>query len=408
MHWQIYVSWSGFGNRTLNTPNEWRLIGIALLVTFIISGFASQIGVLVGPVAEAFNLEFTSVAAQFTFLTGGMFIGMILPFVIFDHVRIRTVLIVGYSLIFLMTVGLAFKNDVTTMSMYLGLVGTLLGITMCAGGAVVAQTFFEKKRQTVLVAQDATYNLAGAIFPITTSFLLAKGLSWTWAYVSVGFFILIIVLLAAISRFDFDSLSPSESESKVEWNVGIYLAGVCLFLFMLAQITLVTWLPQYAEQRFSIPSDQSGELIANLYTAALISALVSVYVVHKVKIIYYLYFVVSLGLLSVLWISQTDSGESLFRIAYLLGISVSATFNSLLAYGLLFIAKPKHKNVTFLYFVSGLGTALAPLVSSATVKQFSSTSAAITLCILCYSGILFILLFDRVSSRQIQYSRSSA
>lgn len=387
--------------------NDWLLIGIALFVTFIMSGFASQIGVLVGPIAESQDVDVAAVAGQFTYLTGGIFVGLILSFVIFDYVSIRAVLLGSYSLILVFLAGLYFWNDALILSVFLAVVGTILGITMCAGGAVVAQAFFDKKRQAILVTQDATYNLAGAIVPVTTSFFIASGLSWTWGYLSIGFFILIVILLVSVSRFDFEAPEAQVQNVAVEWNAGIFLAGVCLFLFMLAQITLIIWLPQFAEQQFAVASDRSGELITNLYSAALVSALVAVYVAHKVNIIYVLYVLVSLGLICSILITQVGNGEDLFGIAILLGISVSATFNSLVAYGLLFVASPKHKNVTFLIFASGLGTAVAPLISSELVTQFSSTRAAIVLCVVLYSGILIVLLFNSFSGRQLQYSKTS-
>ena len=67
-------------------------------------------------------------------------------------------------------------------------------------------------------------------------------------------------------------------------------------------------------------------------------------------------------------------------LGYFYGVSVSATYNSYVAFGLAFVDNPSHKNVVYLQLMSGLGSTLAPFISSLIVKQTGSTTMAIRFC----------------------------
>ena len=64
-------------------------------------------------------------------------------------------------------------------------------------------------------------------------------------------------------------------------------------------------------------------------------------------------------------------------IGYFYGVSVSATYNSYVAFGLSFIDSPSHKHVVYLQLMSGLGSTMAPFVSSVIVEETGSTIMAV-------------------------------
>ena len=61
-------------DRIMSTNNV-RLTAIALLAFFSQSGFGSQIGILIGPIAAKYDIELTSASALFTLLIGGSLVG---------------------------------------------------------------------------------------------------------------------------------------------------------------------------------------------------------------------------------------------------------------------------------------------------------------------------------------------
>ncbi len=55
--------------------NTIRLLAVALLAGFVIAGLLIPIGSIIGPAAEHFGVAVPKVAAQFSGLTGGLFLG---------------------------------------------------------------------------------------------------------------------------------------------------------------------------------------------------------------------------------------------------------------------------------------------------------------------------------------------
>ena len=76
--------------------NQYRLMFIPLLATLIMAGFVTTVGLLTEPASRRYGVDITDIAAQFTWFTGGVFLGGILAFFIFDYVAIKPVTIWSY------------------------------------------------------------------------------------------------------------------------------------------------------------------------------------------------------------------------------------------------------------------------------------------------------------------------
>ena len=79
--------------------NQAKTVLICIFASFIISGFLNPIGLISGPVAESFGIPITVAVARFGYFTVGVFAGYILSFHIFDYVKLKTVVVVGYVLV---------------------------------------------------------------------------------------------------------------------------------------------------------------------------------------------------------------------------------------------------------------------------------------------------------------------
>ena len=76
--------------------NQYRLMSIPLLATLIMAGFVTTVGLLTEPAATHYGVGITDIAAQFTWFTGGVFLGGILAFFVFDYFAIRPVILWSY------------------------------------------------------------------------------------------------------------------------------------------------------------------------------------------------------------------------------------------------------------------------------------------------------------------------
>lgn len=363
------------------SSNQIRLMLIPLFATLIMAGFVTTVGLLTEPAALRYGVELTDIASQFTWFTGGVFLGGILAFFIFDYAAIKPVILWSCVISIGLIVWLHFNSLYALLPVLLTLIGALLAIVICGGVTVITQQWQGKTRQMIMVAQDAMFNGGGIVFSGAATWFVVNQFEWTSAYLIVAVLIGIVVLLAMTSSFKpLIVAEEQETTSAGTWNAGIILVGFSLLLFMMAKISIFVWAPQFIQQTFSVGPEVGGQFMANVFTAAFIGSLIGTWAASKIEVKYLLFCLVVVSMLSVFALTVTSSVSLILILAYGYGISVSATYNSYVAFGLSFVDRPSHKNVVYLQLMSGFGSTLAPLVSSMIVDRTASISSAIQFC----------------------------
>ena len=160
--------------RTTINNNKIKLLVICLLATLIISGVVTTMGLITPIAADHFHVDVTSMAAQFTWFTGGVFAGFLLSFFVFDHFAIRSVLIVSYIACLASLVTIHFASSYELLALWLTAFGVAISVASCGSGTLITQLWSGRARQTVLVAQDAMFNGGGVIFSIITTWFVAN------------------------------------------------------------------------------------------------------------------------------------------------------------------------------------------------------------------------------------------
>lgn len=374
--------------------NKLRLLAICLLATFIMSGLVTPIGLFTASAANHYSVDITVIASQFSYLIGGVFIGYIVSFVVFDYFKMKSVIVACYLLAIFSLSGIHYVDRYVLLPYLLILVGMCASIVVCAAGTLITRIWYGKQRQSVLVAQDAMFNGGGVLFAYVTSYFISREFSWSSTYMTVGGIFLFVVLLALMSAFESgkqENSNESLREIQTEWNAGFIVIGISLLLFLMSKISIFIWAPQFVEQRFSVGSEQSGQFMSNIFISAFFGSLAGTYIVSKVNVKYFLYGLVILAVLSTWLFTQSGSIESMLILAFIFGISISATYNSYIAFGLTFVKVPTHRHIAYLSLTGGLGSALAPVVSSLAVVVFSDVGAAINLCVAMFVLVFVIL-----------------
>jgi TsgA-like MFS transporter len=255
-----------------------------------------------------------------------------------------------------------------------------MAIVICGGVTVITQQWVAKQRQMIMVSQDAMFNGGGVVFSGAATWFVLNQFEWTSVYLIVAVLIGIVVLLTATSSFEPLRESGEEVDVVGTWNAGIILVGISLLLFMMAKISIFVWAPQFIQQTFGVGPEVGGQFMANVFTAAFIGSLLGTWAASKIDVMYLLYCFVVVSMLSVFALTVVSSTSIALLLAYSYGISVSATYNSYVAFGLSFVEEPSHKNVVYLQLMSGLGSALAPFISSMIVDVTDSIASAIQFC----------------------------
>jgi len=348
-----------------------------MLAAFVIAGFLAPYGILVGPIADAFVMEIGVIGSLFSLFTGGIFVGYIVAFYIFAQVKVKTIIVVGYGVVALAVTFIFLAPGIVTLSTALAVIGFCCSLIVCGSVTLISQTWHGKQRQSALVAQDAAFNGGGIFFTAITAHLIGRNLSWQVGYAAPALFALMTIALAIFTRLRITGQTEQKSNEMTEWNAGIILVGVAVMLFMAAKLTVIVWAPQYLEQEFGASPRQASDVMTNVFQAAFLGSLVGTYVVSKVRIHHFLAMMISIGVVATLVMLLTEDLQVVTAMGYLFGLSVSATFNSYMAFALGFVSAPNHKNVAYMLLAGAVGSGLGPLISSQSVLITDTTRTPI-------------------------------
>ena len=370
-----------------------RLSILSVLIYVVVSGYATQIGLLTGPIATAYGIDISTATASFSMLTGGFLAGTFIAYFLLDHMGIK-ITVLGYCLIvFLATVGIIGFESYLALPLLLGLIGTTIGVSTCIAGVIISRTWSGKPRESFFIGLDASYNLGGFLFPFLTTYILLHQFHWSLSLLVAASITVVIALLAIFSKFSFDSQSSDATfeGEKTEWNRGIVVAAISLFLVIFGKFCVILWLPQYAQNTLSIGTEGSGKLISAIFSTALVGNFIGMYIVTKIKLIYFIGTAVLIGFLSSFFFVVAINYASLIALSAVFGLAVSCLYNVFVVYGLSFVSRPSHKHISAIIVSSGVSAAIAPYASSLIVDCFGAPIAALYTTAAAYGLALAIL-----------------
>ncbi|EPH3385144.1 MFS transporter TsgA [Klebsiella oxytoca] len=373
--------------------NKLSLTLISFLANFIMAGFASQFGMLIEPIAEHYNADINAVASIFSLLNGGALAGTIAAFFLIEKIGVKRMTLMIYSVVFLCALAMHVSSELWSVMVAMTLVGLCGGIGLCVAGTIVVSVWQDRIQSTMLVVQDATFNVAGVIFPLITTFALTHNMSWSYSYLSVGMVALVTLGIVALTRFNACEAVPSSGPSdavKSEWNPGIISGGIGLFLGMLALYTFLTWAPLFVKNKFGIPFEEAGNIITQYWGAALVGALVSTGIVARVKIHYFLLSIILLACVITTIIVTKETLSGLDYLAYSYGFVCAALYNSFIAYGVSFVKRASSQNVSYILISGSAGAMFSPAISALMEKTMGLQKIMYAIPVLYF--IIFVML----------------
>ena len=359
------------------------------------SGLVTPIGLLTASAAEQYGVGVTVISSQFSWFIGGVFLGYILSFFVFDYLKMKTIIVLVYTLALGCILAIHFIPSYRLLPLLLTVTGICASIGACAGGTLITRLWHGRKRQSVLVAQDAMFNGGGVVFAWLAIALLDRGFRWSSSYMAVGLIGLLVALMCVFSSFAEASQAEDKdqaSSSASEWNPAFFLIGFSLLLFLMAKIAIFIWAPQFVEQKFNVGNAESGQFMSNIFSSAFIGSLVGTWLVTKIRVNYLLYSLVVLAMLSTWLFTQSTALDEMLILGFVFGISISATYNSYVAFALTFIGTPTHRHIAYLLLVGGLGSAIGPVLSSKVVEMKGEVAAAMELCLQVYLVVFLVLI----------------
>jgi len=364
------------------------------------SGFVNPIGLISEPVADTLGISITAAVSAFGYFTVGVFVGYVISFYIFDYISFKPVVMTGYCLLAAGIALLYLVDDFISLSALLFCLGTLASVEGCGAGTLISVTWQGRHRQVILIAQDAMFNGGGIVFTSLTTWFVASEFHWASTYSVIGIVAVVLVGLAALTNLEPATKPSSDEDAVTRWNPGVILVGVSMGMFMTAKISIFIWAPQFAVERFNADVVSSGNLLTNVFVGAFTGSLIGTWLVSKIRIAYFLIMMLAIGTTGMWLLLSADSLHSATLTAYLVGASVGATYNGYTAFALSFVNQPTHKHIAYILTTGGIGSAIAPWLSSAGVEVLGNIADTLFACFL-----LQLLVLTNVILLNVYHSR---
>jgi TsgA-like MFS transporter len=373
--------------------NKQRITLLSFLAYFAMSGMLAPMGIISSPLAEHFGQPVTEITARFGWLTMGILAGAIVALVVFDWIKLRTLMAGLYVLISASLLSLMLVENLTAIGFALGVVGFCCGIGLPGAALIISRSYETERRASMLVITDGSFSVAGIVCSWLAIFLLARNAHWSGAYQFVAVIAAIIVVLTLAS-----SLPQSTAEDAIgrrqqsAWPAGVWMCLGALFLYTLGQWCFLLWLPNYAETELGVTREHAGRLVSQFWTGMFAAQLFVAWWVLRVGV---------RRLMLIAAFSTTALSLPLWNYSGIDGLTLLSTVWGFANLGLLkvtlsfatqLVAVPSARLVSSLLLGATVGTAISPRVTSWIVDA-TSTHFILLAGSIAYGAMTILLVF---------------
>ena len=361
------------------------------LAYFVMSAIISPLGVISAPIATYYDISTATATATFTYLTTGILIGTLVAIFIFDFVRLKQVVIGGVILIVACIYAIYAIRIFSVFAVSLGLIGIGCGIELSAAAVVISKSYAEKMRASMLLLTDSFYSIAGVLSTVLAGWFVAREYHWSSAYLLATLASVVIVGLALSSKYPNTKVDAEKSTLATEnWPISVHLVGVAMLVYLIGFVSIYSWVPNYVQEAFGASVESSGIVVSRFFLGMIIGQLVMFFLVLKFPLrnLIIIYAILATLITTSLWLVGTADHLQLAMLT--LGLATGGLFKTVLTFGTTIVNDPSPKMVSYLIFHAGLGTAVAPFISSLIVESWDM-SAALQLVSVCY-GLMVVLL----------------
>ncbi|QCI18487.1 MFS transporter TsgA [Buchnera aphidicola (Aphis nasturtii)] len=359
-------------------------------------------GMIMGDIANYFNLSISQMSNIFTFLNAGILVSILLNSWLINIISLKKQLIYGFILSIISILGIIFSKNILLFSINIFILGLVSGITMSIGTFIITILYSGSKRGSQLLLTDSFFSMSGMIFPIIAAYLLENKFLWYWIYVCIGIIYFIIFILSVSLHFPESKEKFKYTEKIKKWNFNIIVLSISALLYILGQLSFISWVPQYATEIMNINIKKTGNLVSDFWMAYMIGMWCFSFVIKffNLKRI----FVFLSGISAILMYVYIHSSMYLI-MKYLiisLGFFSSAIYTIIITLASLQTKKPSAQLINIILFFGTIGTLLTFIVTSPIVDDKGLYATLICSNIL-YSIVFILSLLILINSKNKIY-----
>lgn len=365
----------------MTNSNRIRLTWISFFSYALTGALVIVTGMVMGNIAEYFNLPISSMSNTFTFLNAGILVSIFLNAWLMEIIPLKRQLIFGFVLMILAVAGLMVGHSLVMFSLCMFVLGVVSGITMSIGTFLITHIYEGRQRGSRLLFTDSFFSMAGMVFPIVAATLLANHVTWYWVYACIGVLYLAIFVLTLMSDFPIlgqKKDDQSEPVVKEKWGIGVLFLSIAALCYILGQLGFIQWVPEYASKHFSMSIEEAGALVSNFWTAYMVGMWIFSFILRFFDLQRIVTVLAALSTVMMYLFVTTEQVGMLSLYILGLGFVSSAIYTTLITLGSLQTKVSSPKLVNFILTCGTIGTMLTFIVTGPIVAKSGAHAALAT------------------------------
>lgn len=365
----------------MTNSNRIRLTWISFFSYALTGALVIVTGMVMGNIAEYFNLPISSMSNTFTFLNAGILVSIFLNAWLMEIIPLKRQLIFGFVLMILAVAGLMVGHSLVMFSLCMFVLGVVSGITMSIGTFLITHIYEGRQRGSRLLFTDSFFSMAGMVFPIVAATLLANHVTWYWVYACIGVLYLAIFVLTLMSDFPIlgqKKDDQSEPVVKEKWGIGVLFLSIAALCYILGQLGFIQWVPEYANKHFNMSIEEAGALVSNFWTAYMVGMWIFSFILRFFDLQRIVTVLAALSTVMMYLFVTTEQVGMLSLYILGLGFVSSAIYTTLITLGSLQTKVSSPKLVNFILTCGTIGTMLTFIVTGPIVAKSGAHAALAT------------------------------
>ncbi|WP_343192556.1 MFS transporter TsgA [Buchnera aphidicola (Taiwanaphis decaspermi)] len=345
-------------------------------------------GIIINQVSEYFQIPLYKAGNIFSFLNTGILCSIFLNSWMTNNLKIKKQLIYNFILVLISIICIIKCHNIKIFSLSLFVLGIVSGITMSIGTFLITYLYNDKKRAAKILLTDSFFSISGIIFPLITNFLLNKKIIWYWIYVIIAIIYLKIFILTVTTKFPVIKKFGLIKKTQIKLsNINIIYILLGALLYILGQLSFISWIPEYTNKILGIKIQYSAKIISTFWFSYMIgmwffSFLIKYFDLYKITT-----FLIGTSTIIMYIIIHIKNIIYLKILVMILGFFSSAIYSNMIT-----IASMQNKFlspqlVNLVLTFGTIGSMLSLVVTSKIIHNFGLYA------ILKFSNLLYLIVF---------------
>ncbi|CAH6661647.1 MULTISPECIES: MFS transporter TsgA [Pseudocitrobacter] len=363
----------------MTNSNRIKLTWISFFSYALTGALVIVTGMVMGNIADYFNLPVSSMSNTFTFLNAGILISIFLNAWLMEIVPLKTQLRFGFVLMVLAVAGLMTTHSLALFSAAMFVLGLVSGITMSIGTFLITHMYEGRQRGARLLFTDSFFSMAGMIFPMVAAVLLARSIEWYWVYACIGLVYVAIFILTF--GCDFPVLGKKAAPDaqpvvKEKWGIGVLFLSIAALCYILGQLGFISWVPEYAKG-LGMSLNDAGKLVSDFWMSYMFGMWAFSFILRFFDLQRILTALAGLATVLMYFFIHGEP-QHLAWFILTLGFFSSAIYTSIITLGSLQTKVASPKLVNFVLTCGTIGTMLTFVVTGPIVAHSGPHAALVT------------------------------